>query len=193
MKTIVLLVLASVLALTAGCKQPDAVAVAASEPDHVVVLARHKPGKPTDPVKVRFERFRVAKASFDPKTIEGGTATIELDLASLKSGDGERDDDLKSPNFIDVGKFATATIDIANVKKTADKTFSADATVGLRGVTKTYPVAFTVIAQTADSIQIKGEHAFSRLDFTVGTDPASDPKQQVDTELTIQMVVTLKQ
>lgn len=38
----------------------------------------------------------------------------------------------------------------------------------------------------------KGERTFSRLDFSIGSDPAKDSQQQVDTELTIQMVVTLK-
>jgi len=150
------------------------------------------PPKPTDPVQVRFETFRVVKASFDPKQIEGGTATIELDLASIKSGSGERDDDLKSPTYIDVGTFATATIEIANVKRRVAKTFTADATVKLRGVTKKYPVTFDVLEQRDDSIRIKGEHSFSRLDFAVGSDPAKDPQQQVDPELTIQMVLTLK-
>jgi len=141
--------------------------VATDNVDHIVVLGRHRPAKPTDPVSVRFDKFRVVKASFDPKKIEGGTATIELDLASLRTGSGERDDDLKS------------------------ETFTADATVKLRGITKKYPVTFDVIEQKPDSIRIKGEHTFSRLDFTIGTDPAKDTQQQVDTELTIQMVVTL--
>ncbi len=160
--------------------------------DHIVVLAKHRPAKQSDPVRVRFDKFRVVKASFDPKKIEGGTATIEIDLVSLKSGNGERDKDLESPAYIDVGKFATVTIDVTNVKKTADKAFAADAIVKLRDVTKTYPVTFEMIEQTDDHVRIKGEHTFSRLDFSVGTDPATDSMQQVDTELTIEMVVTLK-
>jgi polyisoprenoid-binding protein YceI len=185
MKSFVLLI-----ALAFACNKPTSPANA-SQPDHIVVLAHHKPAKPTDPVRVQFDKFRVTKASFDPKTIEGGTATIEIDLASLHSGSGERDDDLRSANFIDVGKFATVTIDIANVKRKVDKTFTADAAVTLRGATKTYPVTFDVIEQTDDHIRIKGEQAFSRLDFSVGTDPASDPRQQVDTPLTIEMVLTI--
>ena len=160
--------------------------------DHIVVLAKHLPAKQSDPVRVRFDNFRVVKASFDPKQIEGGTATIELDLASLKTGNGERDKDLESPAYIDVGKFATVTIDVANVKHKADRAFTADAVVKLRGVTKAYPVTFEVIDQKADAIRIKGMHTFSRLDFSIGTDPALDSQQQVDPELTIEIVVTLK-
>jgi polyisoprenoid-binding protein YceI len=181
---------ALIAALAFACNKPSSPAKA-GEPDHIVVLAHHKPAKPTDPVNVQFDKFRVVKASFDPKTIEGGTATIEIDLASLHSGSGERDDDLKSANFIDVGTFATVTIDVANVKRKHDKTFTADATVALRGATKTYPVTFDVIEQADDHIRIRGEQAFSRLDFSVGTDPASDPRQQVDTGLAIEMVLTI--
>jgi polyisoprenoid-binding protein YceI len=187
MKTIALLAVAMVVAL--GCKKTPTAPVT---DDHITVLAKHRPPKPTDPVSVRFHKFEVVKASFDPQHIEGGTATISLDLASLDSGSGERDADLESPNFIDVAKFATATIEIANVKKQTGKTFAADATVELRGTKKTYPVTFELVDQRDDSIRIKGEHTFSRLDFSVGTDPASDPRQQVDTELTIEMLLTLK-
>ncbi|HEY3806164.1 MAG TPA: YceI family protein [Kofleriaceae bacterium] len=197
MKTIALLVLATALAFVPGCGKPrsDTPSTAtgsAANADHITVLARHRPAKPTDPVQVRFDKFRVVSASFDPKTIEGGTATIEIDLASLASGSGERDEDLRSPRFIDVATFATLTIEITNVKKKQDKTFTADATVKLRGVTKTYPVTFDVVEQRDDGIRIRGEHTFSRLDFAVGTDPAQDPHQQVDTELTIEMLLTIK-
>jgi len=172
-------------------KAPTTPAVDDNE-DHIVVMAKHKPSKPTDPVTVRFEKFKVVKATFDPKKVEGGKAQIEIDLSSLKTDSSKRDDHLKSPAYIDVGKFATATIDIANVKKKADKTFTADATVKFHGATKKYPVTFDVIEQKDDSIRIKGEQEFSRLDFNVGTDPAKDAQQQVDTPLTIQVVLTLK-
>ena len=62
----------------------------------------------------------------------------------------------------------------------------------LRGVTKTYPVTFDVVEQRDDGIRIRGEHTFSRLDFAVGTDRAQDPHQQVDTKLTIEMLLTIK-
>ena len=59
-------------------------------------------------------------------------------------------------------------------------------------MTKTYPVTFEVLATTADTVRIKGEHAFSRLDFALGTDPDKDPEQRIDTALTIQLVLTLR-
>ena len=194
---ILTLLFALTLAL-AGCKtaadQPAPSPAATT--DHITVLAKHLPaaGQPdldADPVVVRLEKFTVTKASFDPKNLEGGTATIELDLTSMKSGDTERDDDLKSPKFFDVAKFATVTIEVANVTKQADK-YVAAATVTCHGVTKIYPVAFAVLATTADSVTIEGRKAFSRLDFAVGVDPAKDPSERVDTALILEWVLTFK-
>jgi polyisoprenoid-binding protein YceI len=209
LKTFILLVVSTALAL-AGCqKRADTRAAASagsaattpppatSDADHIEVLARHRPiaGKEdldSDPVVIRFERFAVTKARFDPEHLEGGTATIELDLTSIKSGSEERDGDLKAPEFLDAASFATATIDVANVKKHTDITYTADATVACRGITKTYPLTFEALATTADSVRIKGELAFSRLDFAIGIDPAKDPTERVDTPLTIRWLLTVQ-
>jgi polyisoprenoid-binding protein YceI len=205
------LLLVSTTLVLAGCQKradPPAAASAApsrsaatrpptSDADHIEVLARHRPiaGKEdldSDPVVIRFDRFAVTKASFGPKSLDGATATIELDLTSIKSGSEERDGDLKAPEFLDAATFATATVDVANVKQQAGTTYTADATVACRGITKTYPLTFDVLATTADSVRIKGELAFSRLDFAIGVDPAKDPTERVDTPLTIRWLLTVK-
>jgi polyisoprenoid-binding protein YceI len=215
LKTLALLLFSTTLALT-GCNKtadkPDRSAAAptisattpepepappAADADRVEVLARHLPvagqaDLDSDPVVVHFDKVAVTKASFDPKNLEGGTATIELDLTSIKTGSDERDKDLKSPEFFDVARFATITIDVANVKKQAGTRYTADATVACHGVTKAYSVTFDVLATTAGAVRIKGEQAFSRLDFAVGIDPAKDPSERIDTALIIQWVLTLK-
>ena len=213
MKTLALLFLSTTLAF--ACKQtttnqpdhgsgapptaapPTTTRPPAANADRVEVLARHNKRASsedldTDPVVVHFDKFAVAKAHFDPTNLEGGTATIELDLASIKTGSIERDEDLKSPEYFDLARFATATIEVANVKKQADTKYTAAATVAFHGVTKTYQVTFEVLATTADTVRIKGEHAFSRLDFSLSSDPDKDPEQRIDAMLTIQLVITLK-
>ena len=167
-------------------------AAAAPAADSIVVLAKHTPDKPTDPVQVRFEKFQVTKATFDPKKIEGGKATIEIDATSLKTGEDKRDAHLNTPEFLDTAKFPKITVDIDKVKKKAGTTFTAEATVKFREITKKYPVTFDVIDTKADSIRIKAQTDFSRLDFKVGKDPKEPKAAQVQTGLTIQMQLTLK-
>jgi polyisoprenoid-binding protein YceI len=203
------------LAFAAGCKKDEAAPPAptatapttgsgsaaaaptpAAEPapvanaDHITVLANHEPAKPGDPVAVKFEKFTVTKAAFDPANLEGGTATIELDLASISSGSEKRDGHLKTPSYIDLAKFTTATIDVANVKKQGDKGYTADAKVKFRDIEKTYPVTFEVVEATADSVRIKGQQKFTRADFKVGTEPG--PEESVAKDLEIQLQLTLK-
>ena len=191
MKLFKQLALATVL-LASVVTSRAALADDAAMADSIVVLAKHTPGKPTDPVQVRFEKFKVTKATFDPKKIEGGKATIEIDATSLKSGDDKRDAHLNTPDFLDTAKFAKITVDIDKVKKKADKTFTAEATVKAHDVTKKYPVTFDVVDTTADSIKIKGEASFSRLDFKIGKDPKEPKAAPVETGLTIQLQLTLK-
>lgn len=159
--------------------------------DHITVLAHHKDPKPTDPVRITFQTFRVVKADFDPQKIEGGTATIEIDLSSFRTDSDERDEHLKSPAYLDVGKLATATIKIDNVKQKTADTYTAEATVTAHGVTKKLPVAFDVVERKTDKIRIKGTQTFARLDFGIGSDPASNPDEQVGTDVTIEMSLTI--
>ncbi|HET7505145.1 MAG TPA: YceI family protein, partial [Kofleriaceae bacterium] len=168
MKLFNLLVLGTVLAISGSAR------AAGPEPDSIVVFAKHVEAKPDDPVQVRFEKFKVVKATFDPKKIEGGKATIEIDATSVKTGIDKRDAHVQTPDFLDTAKFGKITVDVDKVKKKADKTYTAEATVKFRGVTKKYPVTFDVVDQTADSISIKSETTFSRLDFKVGKD-SKDP------------------
>jgi len=192
MKLLKQLALATVLLAAVVTSRAALADDAAAAADSIVVLAKHTPGKPTDPVQVRFEKFKVTKATFDPKKIEGGKATIEIDATSLKSGDDKRDAHLNTPDFLDTAKFAKITVDIDKVKKKADKTFTAEATVKAHDVTKKYPVTFDVLDTTADSIRIKGEASFSRLDFKIGKDPKEPKAAPVETGLTIQLQLTLK-
>ena len=163
----------------------------AADADFITVLADHKEKKEGDPVRVNFKKFAVTKANFDPAKIEGGSATIELDGTSIDTGAPKRDDHLKTADYLNVPKFAKVVIDISDVKKKADKTYTAKAKVSALGVDKTYPVTFDVVDAKDDWVKIKGEHKFKRTDFKVGK-AATDKDESVADELTIQMQLTLK-
>jgi polyisoprenoid-binding protein YceI len=161
-----------------------------SDADFISVYGSHAEPKPNDPVEVKFTTFEVTKASFDPKNLEGGTATITIDLASLTSGSDKRDGHLKSDSYIDLAKFTTATIDITNVKKKDDTHYTADASVDFHGAKKTYPVEFEVLSTTDDSVRIAGAQKFARADFNLGKEPG--PEESVAKELEIKLQLTLK-
>jgi polyisoprenoid-binding protein YceI len=186
MRLFKLLVLSTVLATSGLASAAD------PEPDSIVVLAKHTEAKPDDPVKVQFTSWKVVKATFDPKKVEGGKATIEIDATSIKSGIEKRDAHLSTPDFLDTKKFPKITVDIDKVKKKTDKTYTAEATVKWRDVTKKVPLTFDVVEQTADGIRIKGEGTFSRLDFKVGKDSKNPKEAPAQNELVVQVNLMLK-
>jgi polyisoprenoid-binding protein YceI len=191
MKTISLLVVA---AAACGSKSSDPSAApqkASADPasDYIHVLGHHNPGKSTDPVVIDIPKFQVVKASFDPKKIEGGTAELTLDLSSLTSGSQKRDKHLSSPDYLDVAKFATVTIDISNVTKSNDKTYTADADIQIHGMEKKLPVTFDVIDTLADGIRVHAKQAWRRSDFAIGSpegpDESTADAQEIELQLTL--------
>jgi polyisoprenoid-binding protein YceI len=192
MKLFKLLVLSTAL-VTSGLLATSGTASAADpEPDSIVVLAKHTEAKPDDPVKVQFTSFKVVKASFDPKKVEGGKATVEIDATSVKTGIDKRDAHLNTPDFLDTKKFPKIVVEIDKVKNKSGKTYTAEATVKFRDVTKKIPLTFDVVDQTADGIRIKGEGAFSRLDFKVGKDSTNPKEAPAQKELVVQVNLMLK-
>jgi len=138
-------------------------------------------------VEVTFAKWSVTKASFDPANLEGGTAELSIDPTSLSSGIPDRDAHLQSPDFLDVGKFATVTVKVDNVKKAGDKSYTADATLNLHGVEKKLAITFEAVASTADSVTVKTSVPFNRIDFQV-----AGVQDKVKPELTLEAVLTLK-
>jgi len=136
--------------------------------------------------------FEREKAAFDPANLEGGTAQFTLDLSSIKSPSAKRDGHLQSPDYFDVAKFATITVDIANVKKKDGNFYTADAKVNLHGVDKTYPVTFEAFETTPEgAVRIRGEQEVSRLDFGVGK-PTTDANEGAGATQKIKLQLTLK-
>ena len=174
-----------------GSDAGSAAAAATLPAEYVLVEGWHKEPNPKDPVVVHFEKFTVTKATFDPAKIEGGKATIEVDLTSLKTDSPKRDGHLKTADYLDTAKFASLVIDIDNVKKKEGSTYTADAKIKLRGVDKKYPVTFEVVEAKDDWIKVKGEHKFARTDFKVGR--ALDVKDEgVAQDLVVKIQMTLK-
>lgn len=167
--------------------EAEAEAAPAESADYITVIASHNPAKPDDPVEVKFEKFDVVQADFDPKNLEGGSAELVVDLTSLKTGSDKRDGHLQSPDYLNVEKFAQAHISITKVKKTGDNTYDAEAVVSVHGKEATWPVSFEVIETGEGFVRVKAEHAFKRSEFGVGKkkgDPTAD-EMKVQLELTL--------
>ena len=198
------LVLAALALVAAGCKKKEetggsgsgsAAASGSAAPvdpqpavDYLKLVADHT-DEAKGKVEIVFSKWSVVKASFDPANLEGGTAELEVDPSALSSGVTKRDDHLRSPDYLDVAKFPKATVKIANVKKAGERAYTADATVNIHGVEKTWALSFEVTASTADSVQVKFTQPFSRVDFGVGKPEEDSAKPEVE----LHGLLTIKQ
>lgn len=156
--------------------------------DYFYVEISHAEAKEDDPVKVSFPGLRVASTSFDLENLEGGTATLEIDLMKIDSGIPKRDGHLASPDYFDSTKHPKAVIMVKDVKKKDGMTYTATADVEAHGVKKSWPVEFMVVDSDESSITIEAEHKFDRLDFEIGKAEGDS----VATEVLAKLKVTLQ-
>jgi polyisoprenoid-binding protein YceI len=67
---------------------------------------------------------------------------ISIDAASVSTQVGERDEDLRGPDFFDVKDFPAMTYHGRGIRRAADGAWMMDGSLTIRGVTKVVPLAF---------------------------------------------------
>lgn len=136
-----------------------------------------------------FEKF-TADIKFDPKDLATSHFDVQIDLSSVNSRDGERDETIKSADLFNVkrwpsGRYVTDKF----VDKGAGK-FSATGKLTLRDVTRDVPIEFTFESKNG-STWLKGTAALKRLDFGVGQGEWKDTAT-VANEVKIRFALLLK-
>jgi polyisoprenoid-binding protein YceI len=113
-----------------------------------------------------FERFG-GSVSFDPATATGRIdATVEL--ASVDSGNPERDGVLKTPDWFDVARFPAARF-VATAFRRTESGFAADGELTLRDARRPATLAFRFTPpDAAGRARLQGTLAVKRLDFGIG-------------------------
>ena len=82
-----------------------------------------------------FKDFE-GKFSFDPAKPETAKGNFTIQMASINTNNEKRDGHLKSPDFFDVAKFATATFVTHKTEKVGKDHFKLAGELTLHGVTK---------------------------------------------------------
>lgn len=92
-------------------------------------------------VKGEFGKYSV-KVQADPKDLAKATVEATIDVKSITTGNGKRDDHLRSPDFFDVAKHPTMIFKSKSVKKMGKDKLKVAGDLTIRGVTK--PVTLDV-------------------------------------------------
>ena len=113
-----------------------------------------------------------AAISYDPANLASSKFDVEVTLASVKTGDDDRDSALPGADFFDVAKFPKAHFVTTGFLRSGGKVI-ADGTLTLRGVSKPVSLEVTFKPQgSGATLDVAG--TVKRLDFGVGTGDYAD-------------------
>lgn len=152
-----------------------------------------------------FKKF-TADIKFDPKDLAASRFDVKIDMNSVDTQDGERDDTLKSADLFDVKRYPAGTY-VAD-KFTAQgnnkgnnkggnkgsnmsgNKYSASGKLTIRNITRDVPVDFT-FEEKDGSAWLKGTTRIKRMDFGVGQGEWQDTSTVAD-DVKINFALLLK-
>ncbi|MBF9151484.1 YceI family protein [Novosphingobium jiangmenense] len=104
---------------------------------------------------------------FDPEDLPGSSIRATIDLASVESGDSQRDDMLRSDSFFGVGAHPTAQFVSTNIREAGAGRYVANGTLSLHGQRKPLALRFALKID-GDKASANGSATLQRLAFGVG-------------------------
>ncbi|OLQ85832.1 hypothetical protein BIY22_13175 [Vibrio panuliri] len=138
-------------------------------------------------IKGRFNTFD-GEFTYDPENVTASTITVNVDTTSLDSNHAERDKHIRSGDFIDAGKYSTATFSSNQVVDKGEGKFDLIGDLNLHGVTKPITINAQVIGQGQDPWG--GERAgfigTTRLELADFNIPVMGDSSYVDMELHVE-------
>jgi len=118
----------------------------------------------------RFGKF-TADVSFSENSLPESRIDVTVDVASLDTGDKERDDTLKTADLFDVAKYPTARFVSTKIAAAGTGRWEAQGKLTIRNVTKDFkvPLTFQVKQEQGKDVgYMTGRVALKRLDYGVG-------------------------
>lgn len=116
---------------------------------------------------------------FDADDLAKSKVTADIDLASIDTGDGERDTAAKSRDWFDIQNTPIARFESTGFRKTGDNAFEADGNLTIRSVTVPVVLPFTLDFSSTDSGKqqavMKGRITLDRRKFKLGQGEWADP------------------
>ena len=116
------------------------------------------------PIKGSFEKWN-ASLKFLSTDVRSAVLDIEIQAASVDTGNGMKNNKLKSEDFFNVQDSPTITFKSTKVVQTGPNTFDVEGDFSIRGVTKTEKLPVTDNGKGTTSGSIAGTMAFDRKDY----------------------------
>ena len=111
-----------------------------------------------------FEKWD-ASLTFTSPDVNTGAFDVKIQAASVNTGSGMKDDELKGEKFFNVKDDPYITFHSTKIVQTAPHTFSVQGTFTIRGVSKPETLTFIADRDGQGTGEIKGTMAFDRKEF----------------------------
>lgn len=121
-------------------------------------------------VQGRFNDFS-GTIQFDEKDITKSSVTVTIQAASINTENPNRDNDLRSPNFLDAANFPTLSFESRRVVKRRSG-YVLIGTLTLHGVSKEVEIPFTMVGKVKDPwgntrLGFEGSLTLNRQDYGI--------------------------
>jgi cytochrome b561/polyisoprenoid-binding protein YceI len=127
------------------------------------------------PIKGRFDRWR-AGIVFSPEALDKSKVTVIVDLASVNTGDAQRDQTLPSADWFDTAAQPQAEFRADRFEKTGAGRYVAHGALKLKGVTRPLDLPFRLTID-GDRAEMSGTASLDRTAYKVGQGDFADTGQ----------------
>jgi polyisoprenoid-binding protein YceI len=138
----------------------------------------------------RFAAFD-GNLNFDSQAPEHGAVTIHVSPGSISTGNGARDEHLRTADFFDVTKFPLITFESTDLAKTSSSTGQLTGKLSLHGVTKLTTLNVTLRAPDSNAERLnfsvagtvkRSEYGMNNYMGVIGDDVTLDIEVEFDRE-----------
>jgi polyisoprenoid-binding protein YceI len=88
--------------------------------------------------------------SFDEANPSSARLEVKIEAASIDTGEPQRDEHLRSPDFLNTASFPDLTFVATSVQKTGDQAYTVNGDLTIRGVTKPVVLDTEYLGRTKD-------------------------------------------
>lgn len=130
-------------------------------------------------------------ADIDPDHPETSSVQATIQAASIRTHNETRDNDLRSPNFLDTDKYPVITFTSTGVQAAGSGQYTLAGDLTVKGTTRPVSLTVTKYGELTDPgmmghrISYGARSQISRTDFGVGTDMVLDGRLVVSNEIQI--------
>jgi polyisoprenoid-binding protein YceI len=115
-------------------------------------------------VQGRFQKWK-SSLTFTSPDVSTGVLAIDVDAASVDTGDGMKNGVLKGSKFFDIKNNPDISFHSTKISQTGPNSFAVTGVFKIRGVSKPQTLTLTTTGRETGSGTIKGTMSFNRKDY----------------------------